>query len=137
VPYAVASGGSAAERHLRKSGVEEIQVLVDWEVQPLIAKALEGAKRASNLVRDRITQISVQRAVRDGKKSRNELSDPSSAARKAKQAVLDAARGDPISDSQLERLVRLALGKKTCPEAKTSNAVVACIPIFKEIGGDV
>ncbi len=75
--------------------MEEIQVLVDWEVQPWIAKALEGAKRASNLVRDQITQISVQRAVRDGKRSRNELSDPSSAARKATQALLDAAEEIP------------------------------------------
>jgi hypothetical protein len=54
-------------------------------------------------------------------------------ARKARQAVLDAARGDPISDSQMERLVKLALGNKTYSKVKGGKASAACvIPIQKD-----
>jgi hypothetical protein len=53
-----------------------------------------------------------------------------------RQAVLDAARGDPISDLQLKRLVRPALGKRTSPEVKTGEAVVASITAVKAGGGN-
>ncbi len=36
--------------------VEAIPVLVDWEVQHLVAEALEGAKHASSFVRDQIAK---------------------------------------------------------------------------------
>jgi hypothetical protein len=101
-------------------GAEEIPVLVDWEVQRWIAEALEGAKRTSSLAGDRIAQIGAQCTSRDGRRGRDKQSGPSAAARKARQAVLDATR----VDSQLERLVRLALGKKACPEARCGKAVV-------------
>ncbi len=117
-------------------GAEEIPVLVDWEVQRWIAEALEGEKQASELVGDRITQIGVQCTTRDRKRSRNESGGSSPAARKARQAVLDAARGDPISDSQLERLVRLTLGKRAPFGVETGKAVVACITAVKAGNGD-
>jgi hypothetical protein len=40
-----------------------------------------------------------------------------------------------ISDTQLERLVKLALGKRTSPEVKTDKAVMACITVAKTVGG--
>jgi hypothetical protein len=58
-------------------GTEEIPVLVDLEVQRWIAEALEGATHASKLVGNRITQIGVQCTTREGKRSRDELGDPS------------------------------------------------------------
>jgi hypothetical protein len=88
-------------------GKEEIPVLVDLEVQHRIPETLEGETHASELVGDRITQIGMHCTTRDGKRSRNESSDPSPAARKTRQAVLDAATGDP---HQLERVVRLGTG---------------------------
>jgi hypothetical protein len=112
-------------------GTEEITVLVDWEVQHWVAEALEGAKLASSLVGDRIAKIGAQRAGRDGEEGRDEGDGPSPADRKAKQAVLDTARGDPISDS----LVRLALAKTTYPEAEGGKAVVACISATEETAG--
>jgi hypothetical protein len=39
--------------------------------------------------------------------------------------VLDAATADPLSDSQLEQVVRLALGKRVPIAVKTDKAVVA------------
>jgi hypothetical protein len=41
------------------------------------------------------------------------------------QAVMDAATADPLSDSQLERVVRLALGKRVPTTVETGKAVVA------------
>ena len=40
--------------------------------------------------------------------------------------MLDAAIADPLSDSQLERVVRLALGKRFPVEVEAIKAVVAC-----------
>ena len=44
---------------------------------------------------------------------------------RARQAVLGAAIADPLNDSQLERVVRLALGKKVPATVETSEAVAA------------
>jgi hypothetical protein len=96
----------------KNRGVGEIPVLVDLEVQHLIAEALEGVACASELVRDRITQIGVQCTNRDGRRSRNGADGPNPLVRQAVQAVLNAATADPLSDSQLDRVVRLALGKR-------------------------
>ncbi len=117
-------------------GTEEIPVLVDLEVQHWMAEALEGATRTSELVEGRITQIGVQCTSQDGKRSQNESSDPSPAAKRARQAVLDAATSDPLSDSQLERVVRLALGKRVPIAVKASKAVVACAAAAKAGGDD-
>ncbi len=76
-------------------GTDEILVLDYLEVQRWIAEALEGATHASELVGDWITRIGVQCTSRDGKRSQNESSDPSPVAKKARQAMLDAATADP------------------------------------------
>jgi hypothetical protein len=106
-------------------GTEEIPVLVDCEVQHWMAGALEGPKLASGLVRERIAKIGTQHAGRDGEEGRDKQGCPSPAARKARHTVLDAARGDRISDSQMERLVKLALGKTTYPKVRDGKAAEA------------
>ncbi len=105
-------------------------------MQHWIAEALEGATHASELVEDRITQIGVRCTTLGRKRIQNESGDPSPAARKAWQAVLDAARGDPLSDSQLERVVRLTLGKRAPVGVETNKAVVACVTAAKAGGND-
>jgi hypothetical protein len=86
------------------------QVLVDLEVQHWIAEALEGATRASELMGGRIGLAGVRRPSRGEEESRGEASGLSPAAARAGQAVMRAATTDPVSNSQLERVVRLALG---------------------------
>ncbi len=115
-------------------GTEEIPVLVDWEVQHWVAEALEGAKQASSLVGDRIVKIGAQRAGRDEGEGPDKRGSPSLAAKRARQAVLDATKGDPISHSQLERLVKLALGKMTYPRDRGGKAVVACVSATEGAG---
>ncbi len=95
------------------------------EVQHWIAEALESAACALELVGGRIAQIGVQCTSQNGRRSQNEPSNPSPAAKRARQAVLDAATADPLSDSQLERVVRLALGKRVPVAVETGKAVVA------------
>ncbi len=104
-------------------------------MQHWIAEALEGAAHASELVGDWITQIGVQCTSRDGKRSRNESRNPSPAVRRVRQAVLDAAMADPLRDSQLERVVRLALGKRVPITVEANKAVVACA-VAAAAGGD-
>ncbi len=53
----------------RDRGEEEIPVLVDLEVQHWMAEALEGAARASEIVRNRIAQIGVRCPSRGGKEN--------------------------------------------------------------------
>jgi hypothetical protein len=81
-----------------------------------MAEALEGAKHATSLVRDGIAKLGAQSAGRDGGEGLDESGGLSPVERKARQAVLDATRRDPISDPQMERLVRVALGNKTRPK---------------------
>jgi hypothetical protein len=50
---------------------------------------------------------------------------PQSGGCEAAQAVMRAATTDPLSDSQLERVVRLALGKRVPAASTTSKAAVA------------
>ncbi len=50
--------------------------------------------------------------------------------------MLDATRADPLSDSQLERLVRLTLGKRALFGVETNKAVVACVTAAKADGDD-
>ncbi len=106
-------------------GVEEIPVLVDLEVQHWMAEALEGAARASELLGDRIA-LAGMRCSSQGKEERwDEAGGLSPAARRAAQAVLRAATADPLRDSRLERVVRLALGKRVPATSETVKAVVA------------
>jgi hypothetical protein len=92
-------------------GPEEIPVLVDFEVQHWIAEALEGATRATELILGRVASTGMCRP-NQGEEDRKEAGSLDPAAGRATQAVMRAATADPLSDSQLERIVRLALGKR-------------------------
>jgi hypothetical protein len=89
-------------------GPEEILVLVDFKVQHWIAEALESATRATGLIIGRVASMGVHRPNL-GRKEAGAL-DP--AASRATQAVMRAVTADPLSDAQLERIVKLALGKR-------------------------
>jgi hypothetical protein len=88
-------------------GPEEIPVLVDFEVQHWIAEALEGATRATGLIIGRVASMGVHRPNL-GRKEAGTL-DP--VASSATQAMMRAATADPLSDAQLEQIVKLALGR--------------------------
>jgi hypothetical protein len=64
--------------------LRQITILMDLEVQHWIAEALDTAVHALELVGDRITRIGVQCTSRDGKRSQNESSGPSPAAKRAR-----------------------------------------------------
>jgi hypothetical protein len=104
-------------------GAEEVPVLVDLEVQHWIAQALEGAARALELMGGRIALAGVKCPSRGKEESRDEAGGLSPVARKAAQAVMRAATTDPLSDSQMEQVVRLALGKRVPGTGEVSKAV--------------
>ncbi len=117
-------------------GAEEIPVLVDLEVQHWIAEALEGATRASELIGDRIAPAGVCCPSRGEGESQTEASGLSPAAARAAQAVMRAATTDPLRDSQLERVVRLSLGKRVPAASTTSKAAMAHAAAATTSGGD-
>jgi hypothetical protein len=117
-------------------GAEEIPILVDLEVQHWIAEALEGATRASELIRYRVALAGVCCPSRGEEESRTEASSLSPAAARAAQAVMRAATTDPLSDSQLERVVRLALGKRVPAASTTSQVAMAHAAAATTSGGD-
>jgi hypothetical protein len=98
---------------------------VDLEVQHWIAEALEGAAHASELIGDRIALAGLRCPSQDKEESRKEASSLSPAARRVAQAVMRAATADPLSNSQLEQVVRLALGKRVPATSVTGKAVAA------------
>ncbi len=100
-------------------GPEEISVLVDFQVQHWIAEALEGATRATELIIDRVASAGVYQPNRGDEEGRKKAGGLDPAAGRAAQAVMRAATADPLSDSQLERVVKLALGKRV-PVALTA-----------------
>jgi hypothetical protein len=89
-------------------GPEEIPALVDFEVQHWMAEALESATRATRLIIGWIASMSAYGPNPD----REEAGALDPAASRATQAVMRAATANPLSDAQLERIVRLALGKR-------------------------
>jgi hypothetical protein len=107
---------------------------VDLEVQHWIAEAPEGATRASELMGDRIALAGVRRPSRGEEESRGEAGSPSPAAARAAQAVMRAAATDPLSDLQLEWVIRLALGKRV-PAASTTNKAAAAHATATTTGG--
>jgi hypothetical protein len=117
-------------------GAEEIPVLVDLEVQLWIAEALEGATRASELIRDRVAPAGVCCPSRGEEESRKEAGGLNPAAGNAAQAVMRAVTADPLSDSQLERVVKLALGKRVPTAGRTSKAAAAHAAPDATGGGD-
>ncbi len=85
---------------------------MDFEVQHWIAEALEGGTRPTELIIGRVASAGMYRpnlGKEEGRKRAGVL-DP--AAGRAAQAVMRAATADPLSDAQLERIVKLALGKR-------------------------
>jgi hypothetical protein len=89
-------------------GPEEIPVLVDFEAQHWMAEAFESATRATGLIIGRVASMTAHGPRPDWKEAG--ALDP--AASRATQAVMMAAMANPLSDAQLERIVKLALGKR-------------------------
>ncbi len=82
--------------------------MVDLEVQHWVAEALESATRATGLIIGRVALMGMHRPNLD----RQEAGALDPAASRATQAVMRAATANPLSDAQLERIVKLALGKR-------------------------
>jgi hypothetical protein len=89
-------------------GPGEIPVLVDFEAQHWMAEALESATRATGLIIGRVASMNAHGPNPDWEESG--ALDPT--ASRATQAVMEAATANPLSDAQLERIVKLALGKR-------------------------
>jgi hypothetical protein len=89
-------------------GPEEIPVLMDFEVQHWVAEALENATRATELILGRVASMGMHCPNLD----QQEAGHLNPAASRATQAVKRAATAYPLSDAQLERIVKLALGKR-------------------------
>jgi hypothetical protein len=91
-----------------EQGPEEIPVLVDFEAQHWMAEALESATRAMGLIIGRVASMTAHGSNPDWEEAG--ALDP--AASRAMQAMMKAATANPLSDAQLERIVKLALGKR-------------------------
>jgi hypothetical protein len=89
-------------------GPEEIPVLVDFKAQHWMAEALESARRATGLIIGRVASMSAHGPNLDRKEAC--ALDPASS--RATQAVMRAATANPLSDVQLERILRFALRKR-------------------------
>jgi hypothetical protein len=89
-------------------GPEEVPVLMDFEVQHWVAEALENATRATELILGRVASMGMHRPNLD----QEEAGNLDTTASRATQAVMRAATAYPLSDAQLERIVKLALGKR-------------------------
>jgi hypothetical protein len=89
-------------------GPEETPVLVELEVQQWMDEALRKAARATERILDRVASLGVRRRDRDC----GEAGDFNLADSKAAQTVMRAVTAYPLNDMQLERIVRLALGKR-------------------------
>jgi hypothetical protein len=98
-------------------GPEEIPVLVELEVQQWIDEALGNAARATERVLDRVASMGVPRPDQ----ACEEVSDFDLADSKAAQTVMRAVTAYPLNDMQLERIVKLALGKRVL-EVTTATA---------------
>jgi len=86
-------------------GTKNISVLVDQRTQQWVDEALEKARLASTLVEDRVAEI----GLNPDEAGQDSCSGPG--AERARRAVLDDAESEPLSDSQMERLLRAALVK--------------------------
>jgi hypothetical protein len=89
-------------------GLEEIPVLVELETQQWVDEALRNASRATELILDRVASLDVCRPDQDC----GEAGDFDLTNSKAAQTVMRAVTSYPLSDTQLERIVKLALGKR-------------------------
>jgi hypothetical protein len=98
-------------------GLEEIPVLVELETQQWVDEALRNAARATERILDKIASLGVRRPDRDCR----EAGDFDLADSKAAQTVMRAVTAYPLNYMQLERIVRLTLGKRVL-EATTATA---------------
>jgi hypothetical protein len=89
-------------------GPGEIPVLVELEVQQWVDEALRNAARATERVLDRVASMGVRRLDQDCE----EVSDFDLADNKAAQTVMRAVTAYPLNDMKLERILKLALGKR-------------------------
>jgi hypothetical protein len=98
-------------------GPEEIPVLVELEVQQWVGEALRNAARATERILDRVASMGVRRPdLNCGEANDFDLADS-----KAAQTVMRAVTAYPLNDMQLERIVKLALGKRVL-EATAATA---------------
>ncbi len=97
-------------------GPEEVSVLTELEVQQWVDEALRNAARATERILDRIASLGVRRPDQGG----GEASDFDLASSKAAQTVMRTVTAYPLNDTQLERIVKLALGKRILEAAITS-----------------
>jgi hypothetical protein len=97
-------------------GPEEIPVLVELKVQHWVDKALEDAARATERILGRVAVMGVHHSNLD----REEAGDFDLTDSKAAQAVMRAMTAYPLNDAQLERIVRLALGKRVLDVSTTT-----------------
>ncbi len=79
-------------------------------------EALENAARTTERVVDRTVSLGARRPDQDN----GEASDFDLADSKAAQTVMRAVTAYPLSDTQLERIVKLALGKRILEAAITT-----------------
>jgi hypothetical protein len=96
-------------------GPEEIPVLVELEVQHWVEEALENATRATEQILGRVASMGVHHPDL----GQEEAGDFDLTASKAAQAVMRTVTAYPLSDAQLERVVRLALGKRVLAASTT------------------
>jgi hypothetical protein len=97
-------------------GQEEVSVLTELEVQRWVDEALENAARATKRILERFASLGVRRPDQDcGEASDFDLADS-----KAAQTVMRTVTAYPLTDTQLERVVKLALGKRILEAAITT-----------------
>ncbi len=90
---------------------------MELEVQQWVDEALRNAARATERVLDGVASMGARRPNQDcGEDGDFDLADS-----KAAQTVMRAVTAYPLNDMQLERIVKLALGKRVL-EATTETA---------------
>jgi hypothetical protein len=99
-------------------GQEEVSVLTELEVQRWVDEALENAARATERILGKTASLGARRPDQDN----GEASDFDLADSKAAQTVMRAVTAYPLSDAQLERIVKLALGKRILEAAITTTS---------------
>ncbi len=122
---------SSIAAEIDDQGPEEIPVLVDFEVQHWVAEALENATRATERILGRVAS----NGVRCPNLGQEEAGDLDLAASRAAQAVMRAVTAYPLSDAQLERIVRLALGKRVLAASTTMASRNPPPPPVNNFGG--
>jgi hypothetical protein len=99
-------------------GQEEVSVPTELEVQRWVDEALENAARATERILGKTASLGARRPDQDN----GEASDFDLADSKAAQTVMRAVTAYPLSDAQLERIVKLAVGKRILEVAITTSS---------------